>query len=240
MSIVLSKIFLMLSLLITGGNEEERTSKLKSLLVKYNLSAFDTFFLNPELSITISQIRELQHWLSFSPYKGKFKAGVINQAEKLTIEAQNSLLKTLEEPPENAIIVLLTANADFLLPTIISRCQITNLSQKPQISLSEEEIGEYLNVLISLFKPDIGEKFKICQEVAKSREEAIIWLDKAVFVLRKLMIGESTVSKISPYLHFSISSYPFFIRLFTKTKSLIQANANTRLAMENLFLNLSN
>jgi DNA polymerase-3 subunit delta' len=74
--------------------------------------------------ISIDQLRELQHDLSLRPYEGPRKACIIDPAERMSVNAANSLLKTLEEPPGNALIILLTENAGMLLSTVRSRCQL--------------------------------------------------------------------------------------------------------------------
>ncbi|MBI2354925.1 MAG: DNA polymerase III subunit delta' [Deltaproteobacteria bacterium] len=73
--------------------------------------------------ISIDQLREMQRELALRPYEAPRKACIIEPAERMSVNAANSLLKTLEEPPGNAIIILLTENAAMLLPTIRSRCQ---------------------------------------------------------------------------------------------------------------------
>nr|MCR5283105.1 DNA polymerase III subunit delta [Lachnospiraceae bacterium] len=65
------------------------------------------------------------------PYASKWKIYIINEAEKMTVQAQNALLKTLEEPPAYAVILLLTSNLDVMLPTIISRCVVMNMKPVP-------------------------------------------------------------------------------------------------------------
>jgi DNA polymerase-3 subunit delta' len=74
--------------------------------------------------ISIEQLREMQHVLSLRPYEAPRKACIIDPAERMSVSAANSLLKTLEEPPGNALIILLTENAGMLLPTVRSRCQL--------------------------------------------------------------------------------------------------------------------
>lgn len=74
--------------------------------------------------ISIEQLRELQHGLSLRPYEAPRKVCIIDPAERMSIAAANSLLKTLEEPPGNALIILLTENAGMLLSTVRSRCQL--------------------------------------------------------------------------------------------------------------------
>jgi DNA polymerase-3 subunit delta' len=73
--------------------------------------------------IKIDQIRELQRELSLRPYEAPKKACIIDKADRLNPAAGNALLKTLEEPPGNALMILITANPDGVLPTILSRCQ---------------------------------------------------------------------------------------------------------------------
>ncbi len=74
--------------------------------------------------ISIDQLREMQRDLSLRPYEAPRKACIIEPAERMSVGAANSLLKTLEEPPGNALIILLTENAGMLLPTVRSRCQL--------------------------------------------------------------------------------------------------------------------
>lgn len=73
--------------------------------------------------ISIEQIRELQQQLSLRPFEAKRKACLIEPAERMNEKSANALLKTLEEPPGHAIIILLSTQADLLLSTIRSRCQ---------------------------------------------------------------------------------------------------------------------
>ena len=89
-------------------------------------------------SIKIAQIRELQSDIIIKPHS-KYKIYVINHAEKMTVESQNALLKTLEEPPEYAIIILVTNNKESLLPTIKSRCEIIKF-----LPISIMELKNYL------------------------------------------------------------------------------------------------
>jgi DNA polymerase-3 subunit delta' len=78
--------------------------------------------------ISIDQLRELQHDLALRPYEAPRKVCLLEPAERMSVSAANSLLKTLEEPPGRAIIILLTENADMLLPTIRSRCQLVRFA----------------------------------------------------------------------------------------------------------------
>lgn len=87
-------------------------------------------------SIKIAQIRSLQTDVIIKPH-GDYKIYIINNAEKMTIESQNALLKTLEEPPEYVIIILITSNKNSLLDTIKSRCDIVKFLPIPFIELKK-------------------------------------------------------------------------------------------------------
>jgi DNA polymerase-3 subunit delta' len=95
--------------------------------------------LKDKRDISIDQLRELQRDLSLRPYEAPRKACIIEPAERMSINAANSLLKTLEEPPGNALIILLTENAGMLLPTIRSRCQLIRFAP-----LSPEHVAALL------------------------------------------------------------------------------------------------
>ena len=77
--------------------------------------------------------------VSIRPYNGKWKIYLINDAEKMSVQAQNALLKTLEEPPDYVVIMLLTSNISALLPTIISRSTVLNMR-----SVDDKTVRKYL------------------------------------------------------------------------------------------------
>ena len=74
-------------------------------------------------SIGVEDIRgQLCGDIQIKPYSSPYKIYIVDEAEKMTVQAQNALLKTIEEPPAYGVIMLLTTNADAFLPTILSRC----------------------------------------------------------------------------------------------------------------------
>jgi len=74
-------------------------------------------------AIKIDQVRQIQQQIFFKPIDGPKKILLIDPADKMNVAAANSLLKLLEEPPAHAILILISAQADSLLPTLLSRCQ---------------------------------------------------------------------------------------------------------------------
>ncbi len=91
--------------------------------------------------IKIDQIRELQKELQFRPFEGKKRVFIIDGADRMGLAASNSLLKTLEEPPRDSILILVTANFHALLATVVSRCQRLSFSSLP-ISAVEKVLVE--------------------------------------------------------------------------------------------------
>ena len=90
--------------------------------------------------IGVDEIREqINNHIVIKPYSSKHKIYIVPDCEKMTEAAQNALLKTIEEPPEYGIIILLTTNADKFLQTILSRCVVLNIR-----SVKESTIKNYL------------------------------------------------------------------------------------------------
>ena len=91
-------------------------------------------------TISIDEIREqVIHDVAVKPYCSPHKIYIIPDAEMMTVQAQNALLKTIEEPPEYAVIMLLTENAETLLPTIRSRCVMMKLR-----NIKDQLVKKYL------------------------------------------------------------------------------------------------
>lgn len=91
-------------------------------------------------TISVDDIRtQLNNDIVIKPYSSKYKVYIVDEAQKMNVQAQNALLKTIEEPPAYAIIILLTTNADSFLPTILSRCVTLNIK-----AVADEVIKKFL------------------------------------------------------------------------------------------------
>ncbi|WP_298436005.1 DNA polymerase III subunit delta' [Geobacter sp.] len=88
--------------------------------------------------IKIDQIRDLQRELVLRPVEAPLKACVIEEADRLNPAAANALLKTLEEPPGNALMILLTSRLAGILPTVRSRCQLLRFGELPERTIEDE------------------------------------------------------------------------------------------------------
>ena len=110
-------------------------------------------------TISVDDIRtQINNDVAIKPYSSPYKVYIINEAEKMTVQAQNAILKTLEEPPEYAVIILLTTNVNSLLPTILSRCVVLNM--KP---VADDLVRKYL--MEEMHIPDY--KAEVCVAFAR-------------------------------------------------------------------------
>lgn len=94
--------------------------------------------------IGVDEIREqINDDIDIKPYSSKYKIYIVPDSEKMTVQAQNALLKTIEEPPEYAIIILLTTNADIFLQTILSRCVMLNIRPVREETIKNHLMAEF-------------------------------------------------------------------------------------------------
>lgn len=217
----------MQSFLITAKDKNKASVYISDFLKEKEIYPIDVDQQIFEKAMGIEDVRDIQKKILLKPFKGKTKAVIIQAYENITPEAQNALLKVLEEPPANTIIIISTQKKELLLPTINSRCKIIELKNN-NLTLSKDEYAQYLNILISLSEEGIGYKLKLAQDISKSKEEAIVWLEKmAIFVRKKLV--ES----------YNDPKYPNFLKTLQKTYTVIKStNVSQRIALENLFLSV--
>lgn len=164
-------------------------------------------------SIGVDDIRtQINADVAIRPYSGRYKVYLIGEAEKMTTQAQNALLKTLEEPPEYAVILLLTSNVNTLLPTILSRCVM--LEMKP---VRDELVKEYLctkmqvpdykaDVCVAFARGNIGKAKALAssEEFEKVKSEALSLLK----YIQEMDLNEiiAAVKKITEY-KFDVGDY---------------------------------
>lgn len=163
------------TILIVGGSPTDRNSKAESYFSGL-LPHPDFLIVAPNPSIGIEEVRTLEHQIFLRPYSEKEKVIHIREAQFLTPEAQNALLKTLEEPPAHITIILSAPSETYLLQTVISRCQVIKLPLKPQ-TLSNEDT-EKMSLLLSIPKKSLGEGFEFLAKLTPTKESAISWIEE--------------------------------------------------------------
>jgi len=97
----------------------------------------------PGGTLKIDTVREIQHSLSLQPYEARWRVALLLRFEEANQNAQNALLKTLEEPPENVKMILTASMENALLPTIISRCEVIRLRPMPLADLQKVLVDEW-------------------------------------------------------------------------------------------------
>ena len=140
----------------------------------------DLHLLEPEKGvIKIDRIREIQKELSLRPVEASKKACIVSQADRMNQNAANAFLKTLEEPPGSAVIILLSDTPTALLPTILSRCQRLRFNPLPldivvEILTAQGLPREQAHSAASLAGGSMGKALAISQEGFLTRRKEII------------------------------------------------------------------
>ncbi len=178
-------------------------------------------------SIGIEEVKAFQKEMMFQPFEEKIQVGIIAEAEKLTSQAQNALLKTLEESSDTSIYILCVANEKNLLPTIRSRAKII-YSKK----LSHGDI-ENLNDLNDIFEKDILEQFQIAEEYAKSKDTALQFTATVEDLFRRRLELDIKNGKID-----SSKENLALLKIIQESRDKISANCNRRLTLEAMLMQL--
>lgn len=119
-------------------------------------------------TISVDDIRtQVNNDIVIKPYSSRHKIYIIDEAEKMNVQAQNALLKTIEEPPAYAIIILLTTNADTFLPTILSRCVTLNIKVVPdekikKFLMSRYQVPDYqADICVAFAQGNVGKAIQL-------------------------------------------------------------------------------
>ncbi|MCK4338921.1 MAG: AAA family ATPase [Candidatus Cloacimonetes bacterium] len=119
--------------------KENEQAQVQNFIKQLKSTPFNRYKFSKATSIQIDTIRRLERKILFKPAEGKNHIIIIAEADEMTRQAANAFLKTLEEPPYYAIIILTTTKFSSLLPTIISRCQKVRFN-----SIAPEVIEKHL------------------------------------------------------------------------------------------------
>lgn len=208
-------------------------------------------------SIKIEQIRSLQESIAEKPITSDKKVYIINDSNLMTKESQNCLLKTLEEPPEYAVLILVLSNESKILNTIKSRCTKIHFN-----SLRDNEIMEYFNSTNQTFNPNI---LKVCNgsigKAIKLKDESEVYenLDKLIESLNSCDIvdiwnqsdilykSKDNIYNLLEYMNISFMNqiikgndlrYVNCVKIIERTKNRLLANANYDMSIDSLCLNI--
>ena len=216
-----------------------------------------------ESAISISQAREVQHQMNMFPYRADYKIALIDQAERMNIEAANCLLKTLEEPSGQAVLILITANPRLLLPTIVSRCQVVNFlpvsSQEIKEAFPEakdqiirlangrpglavrylenpgllKEQKEAVGKLEELLRADLNQRYQYVEEISKNVPVVRQILNVWLFWFRDLLLLDNDCSDLVIHPHLKASSQYKGSYSSVKLKNIIETIKKTNWLLAN-------
>ena len=250
------------SILCLGDMEEK---KCKSCLEFETQNHPDFLLLNPENgAIKIEQIRNLMNKAIEKPIIGTRKVYILNDADTMTKEAQNCLLKTLEEPPEYLVIILVVQNESQILTTIKSRCTKIVFKQIEEKILREylEKEKNFSNITqteLKVFDGSIGNALKWQQksELYKQIENFFMTMDKKdkIDILNNQNViyqNKEEILDIISYMNnlflekmkeeinnkSKIAKYINCVQILEKTKRKLKSNANFDMCVDNMLLSI--
>lgn len=253
--LIIAKEFAKSILCIEDGKNEE--CKCKSCLC-YDGNNHPDFNIINETgeTIKIEQIRNLVEKVIEKPIVSNRKVYIINDCDKMTKEAQNCLLKTLEEPPEFACIILISSNENMILNTIKSRCmkvKFKNIENKLLYDYAINEIG-YNDVsenLLKTFDGSIGKAINL-KENKEKYEEIDTLINKmktddiiSIFLTSKFMYDKEKIFDILDYLTVSLYSkakedkrYLNCLKHVSKSTLRLKSNGNFDMNVDSLLFNI--
>lgn len=186
----------------------------------------DTLTVSPDTSIGIEEVRSIIHFLSRKPSQSAKNTVIIQGADLLTLPAQHALLKTLEEPPGNSELYLVTAKPDALLPTILSRVQLVSSAQSSPSAPDPEQLAQTDQLVVELRQSRPGKRLELLLSQNFTRSTALEFLDRLEYLLH----------------HQLSAGHPPFTQsldLITATRKYLKANVNIKLALSHLVFNLA-
>lgn len=185
----------------------------------------DFKFLTPRLEegetkIYVEDIRDLKAYLTLKPYYGPYKFVVIDDADRLIPQASNALLKILEEPAPFTIMVLISSQPKFILPTVLSRCEKIQFLPSSE-KVIDKETAKAIDEFIKVCKEGVCERMQYAEKLFAGKDYQNI----IVGLIHTLRSRENMNHKVLK-------------KLLALNSLLSQPQFNHRLALENFLVNL--
>lgn len=220
--------------LITANSQSEREVIRHNLLKKFSVYKSDQILIEGETSI--ETVRDLKKIVLTYPRKGRTLAVILTQIHSFSHPAQTALLKLLEEPPQNTILILETDNQSNVLTTIKSRSLIIKSNQIPQLTpVQETEIITFWKEVFSA--KNLGSRLLIASKLTnnlKNREDVKNWLNNQIVFFHKLLLKR--LQPVSKTNLLSASEVVSLIHNLIQSNRLITSNVNIKLVLDNLLL----
>ncbi|MDO8498460.1 MAG: hypothetical protein Q7S44_01615 [bacterium] len=224
----------MISTILVYANTKERQQEAEKMLLEagFKQNHPDLLWLGEEEKLGIEQVRQIQQFLSLKPYQARGHAVVLISADHLTLEAQNAFLKTLEESPEETLIILGASSEDVFLPTILSRCRISypEKASSQQKNLSEKEALE----IEKLLKSSLEERFVFVEKL-KEKEEFLLNL---IIYFRHKLLEKSLGVNTNPPPRWKAETIQSFLKDLLQAEKWKEQNISIRAILEHLMLKM--
>ena len=186
----------------------------------------DLLYFEQSEKLGVEQAKQIRQFLSIKPYQAKGRVVVLEEAGNLTVEAQNALLKTLEEPPEETILLLGADSEDKFLPTILSRCEIITL--QPERLQAKNAFTEDIQMLLG---STIADRFEYIEKLKDQRAKEE-FLHALVIYFRNRLIHSSSDR--------GTFGTKDFLKELLQAEEWTKANVNMRGILEYLMLKMPN
>jgi len=211
--------------IISARNLKKGKVEAEKIIEAENVDKFEQILDIFEKDLGIEDVRNIKKKIYVKPLRGNRKSNILILKKGASREAQNAMLKLLEEPPASSIIIIITQNYHIFLPTILSRVKVIEV--KNEKKLNNEGLIQILEI------KNAGDSLYLAEVISKDRDKAILWLEDAIFSARDEMINNLDDNSQSLKYHKIIKD------LELAHSDLKNTNVNARLALENLFLNFS-
>lgn len=174
--------------LYIGGSIADRIQAIGSKLDGMIIPSYDriTLTAGDKPTIGIDQVRAFTKQLYVSSHGKNGTAGIIPDAATLTAQAQQALLKTIEEPPLQVTVHIGAVSETQVLPTIVSRCQIIGITAVESV-FSDTEISACMTYMKEIDASRPGQRISLLLAVGKTKDDAKRWIDCAILACRLLL-----------------------------------------------------
>ncbi len=219
----------MQSYLINSSDTNFIQSRLDDFLKNLAVSVYNFHKILPAPSVGITEIRNVVSIVTRKSYDGGNRLIFIENFDKATLEASNSILKILEEPPAGTYIILSCTNINTLLPTITSRCQIINDNQTPH-ELDSKNHEKIIGIIKDIINSSAGKRLICAGNYAKTKDPALSLLNSMQITLEKCL------NEDKPALPLSKIEITVLIRKISGAISYLDKNVNFKAVVDILFL----
>lgn len=194
---------------------------LQNWAIANDIASFDQHILTDSSKIKIADIRQLFKIINYKNYSSKFKLVVVQGVDNISHECANALLKTLEEPPNQTIIILISKSVKKVLPTIISRCKLIRINNP--INITQEKSLKIINQIQTIKQMSIKERFQFVDDLIKENDINEI-LTNWLLIYREKIFLDSNFKKIK--------------KITNLQKMLATTNVGKKLLLENIIINI--